>query len=141
MDRKRRIPLWISIFLGVIILFMAPQIYMFYFNHDMLLDAGITIEGVPDVNIIYTTASRLTAMVVITLFALLTQNPNHFIIVYLLAIFREAQETFIDPLFPYANAGSAWLDFGLHIVIVAVEIWAFIVVYKIAKRERQMKQA
>lgn len=141
MDKKRRIPLWISIFLGVTILFMAPQIYMFYFNHDMLLNAGITIDGIPDINIIYTTAGRLTAMVAITLFALFTQNPNHFMMVYLLAIFREGQETFIDPLFPYANAGPAWIDISMHLVIVALEIWAFIVVYKIAKKEKELKQA
>ena len=111
---------------------------MFYFDHGMLKDAGITIEGVPDLNIMYTTASRLIAMIAISLFALFSQNPNHFMMVYLLGIFREGQETFIDPLLPYANApASAAVDFGLHIIILALEIWAFIVVYKIAKKERQ----
>lgn len=138
MSKKRRIPLWISIFLGIIILFMTPQVYMYYFDHSMLNDAGITIVGVPDVNVMYTTAGRLIAMIAISLFALFSQNPNHFVIVYLLGIFREGQETFIDPLFPYANApASASIDFGLHIIILALEIWALIVVYKIAEKENK----
>lgn len=143
MSKKRRIPLWINIFLGVIIiLFMAPQVYMYYFDHSMLNDAGISIEGLPDVNVMYTTAGRLVAMIAISLFALFSQNPNHFMIVYFLGIFREGQETFIDPLFPYANApASASVDFGLHVIILALEIWAFIVVYKIAKKENKNEVA
>ncbi len=139
MSSKRRIPLWISIMAGVLVLFMLPQIYMFYFNHDMLVDAGINIDSIPSLNIMYTTAGRLVAMSAITLFAIFSQNPNHFMMVFLLGILREGQETFIDPLLPYANAqGSPILDFSIHILIVALEIWAFLTVYKIAKREKQI---
>lgn len=53
-----------------------------------------------------------------------------------MSILRESQETFIDPLLPYANApGSPLVDFSMHIVIVALEITAFVVLYKIAKKE------
>lgn len=141
MSKKRRIPLWVNIFLAVTILFMAVQVYWFYFNHSYLDAAGITINGVPDLNIIYTTAGRLIAMIAVAIFAMITQNPNHLMIVFFMSILREGQETFIDPLLPYANAGPAWIDFTMHIVIVALEIWAFIVVYKIAKREKKLKQA
>jgi hypothetical protein len=74
-------------------------------------------------------------MIVISVFVLITQNPNQYLVVLLLSIFREGQETFIDPLFPYVNAGPAVVDIGMHVVIVALEIWAFIVVYRIAKKE------
>jgi hypothetical protein len=135
MFKNSQIPLWVNIFLGILILIMTMQVYWFYFNHQFLIDAGITIQGVPDLNIIYTTAGRLVAMIVISVFVLITQNPNQYLVVLLLSIFREGQETFIDPLFPYVNAGPAVVDIGMHVVIVALEIWAFIVVYRIAKKE------
>ena len=50
-------------------------------------------------------------------------------------IFREGQEAIIDPLFPLANAPMPPMgDLILHIVIVAIEIWAFITVYRIVKQ-------
>ena len=137
MRKKSRIPLWVNIFLGILILIMAMQVYWFFFNHQFLEDAGITIQGVPDLNIIYTTAGRLVAMIAVSIFVLITQNPNQYLVVLLLSIFREGQETFIDPMFPYANAGPAAVDIGMHVVIVALEIWAFIVVYKRAKNVNQ----
>ena len=47
-------------------------------------------------------------------------------------------QCFIDPMFPYANAGPAAVDIGMHIVIVALEIWAFIKVYQITKKENEV---
>lgn len=134
MFKHSQIPTWVNIFLMVLILFMAVQVYWFYFNHQILLDAGITIQGVPDLNIMYTTAGRLVAMIAVSIFVLITQNPNQYLIVLLMSIFREGQETFIDPLFPYDNAGPAAVDFGMHIIIVALEVWAFIVLYRIARK-------
>ncbi|MBO6537475.1 MAG: hypothetical protein JJ966_14735 [Balneolaceae bacterium] len=82
------IPIWINILMMMLILFMVPQVYMFYFDHQMLLDSGITIDGAPDLNIIYTTAGRLVAMIAATVFVLVTQNPNQFLVVLTLSIFR-----------------------------------------------------
>lgn len=140
MFKNSRIPLWVNIFLMFLILIMSMQVYWFYFNHQFLADAGISIQGVPDLNIIYTTAGRLVAMIAVSVFVLITQNPNQYLVVWLLSIFREGQETFIDPLFPYANAGPAAVDIGMHIIIVALEIWAFIIVYRIANKEKQGSQ-
>lgn len=58
-----------------------------------------------------------------------------------MSIFREGQEMFIDPLFPYKNAGPALVDFGMHVVIVALEVWAFIIVYRITKNEKKVEPA
>ena len=136
MFKNSRIPIWVNIFLVVIILLMAIQVYWFFFDHQALLDAGITIQGVPDLNIMYTTASRLTAMIAISIFVLITQNPNQYLVVLLMSILREGQEMFIDPLFPYANAPAPPIvDFGMHVIIIALEIWAFIVVYRITRQE------
>ena len=50
-----------------------------------------------------------------------------------MSIFREGQETFIDPLLLFQNAGPAVVDFGMHVAIAAAEALAFMVVYRIAK--------
>ena len=139
MFKNSQIPTWVNIFQMIIILFMTVQVYWFYFNHQTLIDAGITIQGVPDLNIIYTTAGRLVAMITIAVFVLITQNPNQYLIVLLLSILREGQETFIDPLFPYANAGPPLIDFGMHVIIVALQVWAFIIVYRIVRQENKAK--
>jgi hypothetical protein len=117
---------------------MAMQVYWFYFNHQILIDAGISIQGKPDLNIVYTTAGRLVAMIAASIFVLITQNPNQYLVVLFMSIFREGQETFIDPLFPYANAGPATVDIGMHIIIVALEIWAFVIVWRIIKKEKAL---
>ena len=135
MLRKSKIPIWVNVFMLVLLAFMAIQIYWFNFNHQVLLEAGITIQGGPDLNVMYTTAGRLVAMVAATVFVLITQNPHQYLVVLMMSIFREGQETFIDPLFPYANAPNSPLgDFGVHLVIVALEITAFIVVWRRAKQ-------
>ena len=133
MFKNSPIPIWVNILLIVLISFMAIQGYLFYFNHQFLLDAGINIEGVPDLNIIYTTAGRLLAMAAAFVFVLCTQNPSQYLVVLFLSIFKDGQQTFIDPLFPYANADPL-VDFGMHFVVVALEIWAFIVVYRITRQ-------
>ena len=53
-------------------------------------------------------------------------------------IAREGLETIIDPLFPIANApATPAIDFGMHFVIVAIEIAAFVVVWKTAKTDKR----
>jgi hypothetical protein len=107
-----------------------------YFNHEYLVDAGITIEGDPDKNVLYTTAGRLLAMIGASIFVLVTQNPAQHAVVWFMSILREGQEMFIDPLFPYANSPAAPIvDFGMHVVIVALEIAAFVTVYRLARHE------
>jgi hypothetical protein len=138
MFKNSSIPIWVNIFLIFLILIMAMQVYWFYFNHQILIDAGISIQGKPDLNIVYTTAGRLVAMIAASIFVLITQNPNQYLIVLFMSIFREGQETFIDPLFPYANAGPATVDIGMHIIIVALEIWAFVIVWRIIKKEKAL---
>ena len=109
MFKNSPIPIWVNIFLLILILFMSIQVYWFYFNHQSLIDAGITIEGVPNLNIIYTTAGRLVAMIAASVFVLITQNPHQYLVVLFMSIFREGQETIIDPLFPLRTQHHQWL--------------------------------
>lgn len=75
-------------------------------------------------------------MIGASVFVLITQSPNQFLVVLFMSILREGQEMFIDPLFPYANAPAPpAVDFGMHVVIVALEIAAFIAVYRLARQD------
>ncbi|MEM7256312.1 MAG: hypothetical protein AAF404_02880 [Pseudomonadota bacterium] len=134
MLKHSKIPLWVSALMVVLLAFMSIQVYWFYFDHQSLRETGISITGVPDLNIIYTTAGRLLAMMAATVFVIITQNPHQYLVVLLMSIWRDGQEMFIDPLYPYANSPSAPLaDFGIHLIIVALEVTAFIVVYKLTQ--------
>ncbi|PML80397.1 hypothetical protein [Enterovibrio norvegicus] len=131
MFKHSTIPLWVNIFMLLILFFMGMQVYWFYFDHQFLAEAGISLQSTADLNIVYTTAGRLVAMIVITLIAIATQNPQQYMLVLVLGIFREGQETLIDPLFPYLNSpASPMADFITHIVIVAIEIAALVVIYR-----------
>lgn len=136
MLKNSPIPLWVNIFMLVLIAFMGIQVYWFYFDHSSLADAGISIEATPDLNVLYTTASRLLTMIAATVFVMVTQNPKQYLVVLFMNVLREGQEMFIDPFFPYANSpASPAADFGIHAAIVALEIAAFVVVWKASKRK------
>ena len=130
------IPIWVNVFLVFLVLFMVPQVFWNYFDHQYLLDAGITIEGDPDKNVLFTTAGRLVAMIGASIFVLITQNPAQHAVAWFMSILREGQEMFIDPLFPYANSPAAPIvDFGMHVIIVTLEIAAFVTVYRLARQK------
>jgi hypothetical protein len=133
------IPIWVNVFLVIVVLLMAVQVFWNYFDHQYLLDAGISIERDPDKNVLYTTAGRLVAMIAASVFVLMTQNPAQHAVVWFMSILREGQEMFIDPLFPYANSPAAPIaDFAIHVVIVALEIAAFVTVYRLVRQESRI---
>ncbi|MCI0549994.1 MAG: hypothetical protein L0287_03490, partial [Anaerolineae bacterium] len=133
--RGSKIPIWINIVQILLTLILLTASYWFYFDHSTVLETGITITGVPDLNLIYEFAARTFTMVVISIFVILSQNPRYFLLLFLMNILRETQEGFIDPLFPVANAPISPIgDFIVHIIIVAIEIFAFITLYRINKK-------
>ena len=70
-------------------------------------------------------------MIGATVFVIATQSPQGALVVLLMGIFREGQEMIIDPLFPYANSpASPLMDFGVHAVIVSLEVLAFLTVLR-----------
>lgn len=115
---------------------MLAQVYMYFFNHQMMVDSGIPVEGVPTLNLIYEMGSRTLVIALGAIFVLITQNPKQFLVVLFMNIFREGQEMIIDPLFPLSNApASPIVDFWIHVVIVAIEVLAFIAVFRITRQE------
>lgn len=130
------IPLWVNLLLVVLIALMGIQVVWNYFDNQVLLDSGITIQGDPDQNVIYTTAGRLVAMIAVSVLVLVTQNPAQYVVVMFMSAIREAQEMFIDPLYPMADAPvSPAVDFSVHVVIVAAEVAALVVVYRLWKAQ------
>ena len=131
-----RIPIWVNIVQIILTIIMVAQVYMYFFNHQMMVNSGIPVEGVPTLNLIYEMGARTLVMALGAIFVLITQNPKQFLVVLFMNIFREGQEMIIDPLFPLLNApASPIADFGIHVVIVAIEILAFIAVLRIARQE------
>lgn len=134
--RTSPIPWWVNLLVLVLVAFMAIQVVWNYFDNQVLLDSGITIQGDPDQNVIYTTAGRLVAMIAVSVLVLVTQNPAQFVVVMLMSAVREAQEGFIDPLYPMADAPmSPTVDFFVHVVIVTAEVAALVAVYRLAKQQ------
>jgi len=135
---KSDIPIWVNVLQVLLTLIMLGQVYMYFFDHDLLAATGVTVNGTPDLNQIYEMGSRTLTMAAASIFVLITQNARQFLVVLFMNILREGTETIIDPLFPIANApaGPA-MDFGMHVVIVAIEILAFVVVWKRLKKSSQ----
>ena len=134
LKEKTKIPLWVNILQVILILIMLGQVYMYFFDHQMMADTGVMVEGMPMLNLVYEMGARTFVMVIASIYVLITQDPKQFLVVLLMNIVREGQEMIIDPLYPILNApASPEADFWIHVVIVAIEVWAFIVVLKISR--------
>ena len=114
---------------------MLGQVYMYFFDHDLLTATGVTVNGTPNLNLVYEMGGRTLTMAAASIFVLITQNARQFLVVLFMNILRESAETIKDPLFPIANApaGPA-TDFGMHVVIVTIEFLAFVVVWRRIKK-------
>lgn len=135
---ESKIPLWVNIVQVILVLIMLVQVYMYFFNHQLMEASGIPTKGVPTLNLIYEMGARTLVMVIASVYVLFTQDPKQFLVVLLMNVFREGQEMIIDPLFPLTNApASPMVDFWIHVIIVLIEIWAFITVLKIVNKEKE----
>ena len=128
------IPTWINIVQILLTMIVIQQTYQFYFDIDAVSASGITTEGIPNKNLIYEFAGRTGTMAVISILIMLSQDVKLFIIMFVMNVFREGQETIIDPLYPLANAPVyPTTDLILHIIIVAIEIMALLKLINIFK--------
>ena len=80
-----------------------------------------------DKNLVYEFAGRTGTMAIVSILIMLSQDVKLFIIMFVMNIFREGQETIIDPLYPLTNAPvTPTTDLILHIVIVSIEFTALL---------------
>ena len=108
---------------------------MFFLALQTIAASGIMAEGIPNLNLLYEFGARTATMALLSIIVMITQNPRYFLVILLMNLFREGLETIIDPLYPLANAPvSPSIDFIMHIVIVAIELWAFVTMYKIVRQ-------
>ena len=132
---SKKIPLWVNIMQAILILIMLGQVYMYFFNHQMMADSGVNVDSVPMLNLVYEMGARTLVMALASIYVIITQNPYQYLVVLIMNVIRESLEMIIDPLYPVLNApASPAVDFWIHVVIVAVEIWALITVYRIIKK-------
>ena len=135
MFKGSQIAIWINVMQVLLTLIMLQQVYMFIFDHNAVISSGITSSGIPDLNLFYEFAARTAVMAIISILVIITQNPQHFLLVLFMNVLREGFETIIDPLYPLANAPmSPTGDFIAHVVIVAIEIFALITLYRITRK-------
>ena len=121
------IPNWINVLQVLLTLIVIQQTFQFYFDLDAVLASGIEVTSIPDKNLVYEFAGRTGTMAIISILIMLSQDVKLFIIMFVMNIFREGQETIIDPLYPLANATvSPTTDLILHIIIVSIEVIALL---------------
>ena len=131
---KNKIPLWINILQGVLILIMLTQVFQFLLDHKTVVASGISLQTVSDYNLVYEFGSRTAVMAIISIVILYLQEIKLFLAMFLMNILREGFETIIDPLLPLLNAPvTPTIDFVLHIIIVGVEVLAFMKLFTIYK--------
>ena len=76
-------------------------------------------------------------MAIVSILILLSQDVKLFIIMFVMNVFREGQETIIDPMYPLVNAPvTPTIDLVMHIIIVAIEIGALAQLIKIYKSQK-----
>ena len=135
--KASNIPIWINILQVLLLLILIQQTYQFYFDIDAVLASGIQIEGIPNKNLIYEFAGRTGTMAIVSILILLSQDVKLFIIMFVMNVFREGQETIIDPMYPLVNAPvTPTIDLVMHIIIVAIEIGALAQLIKIYKSQK-----
>lgn len=131
------IPAWINILQILLTMIIIQQTYQFYFDLDAVLASGIELTSISDRNLIYEFAGRTGTMAIISILIMLSQDVKLFIIMFVMNVFREGQETIIDPLYPLANAPvNPTTDLILHIIIVCIEVIALLKLINIYKTDK-----
>ena len=129
---KTKIPLWINILQVVILAILSFQTYACYFNPSLLYP-GFTVDEVT-AKMIYVLAGRNAVMMVISIIALVRQNPRFYSFAFLMHSLRELQDMFIAPL----TSGQSFIFFVFLFVFTIPEILAYI---KLNKMANEMEKA
>lgn len=130
-----RIPTWINVVQVLLIVIMLTQVYQYYFDHDSVRAAGITIDTIGDQRLAYEFAARTLTMALVSAAIVFSQRVELFMAMFLMNVLREGQETIIDPLFPTAEMPgfTPTMDLAMHLVIVGVQSFALFRLYQLWK--------
>lgn len=123
---KTKIPVWINILQVLILAILTFQTYACYFN-PQLLYTGFTVDSVT-AKMIYVLAGRNAVMMVISIIALIKQDPRFYSFAFLMHSLRELQDMFIVPM----TGEPLAIFFVFLIVFVIPEITAYFKLNKMA---------
>ncbi len=129
---KTNIPLWINILQVIILAILSFQTYACYFNPELIYPGAVTNDAATQA--IYVLAGRNALMAVISLLALVRQNPRFYSFAFLMHSLRELQDMFISPL----TGQPFYVFFVFLIVFVIPEITAY---FKLTKMADEAEQA
>jgi len=129
---KTKIPVWVNILQVVILAILTFQTYACYFN-PQLLYPGITVDE-NSAKMIYVLGGRNAMMAIISVIALVRQNPRFYSFAFLMHSLRDFQDMFIAPL----TGGGIVVFFVFLIVFVTPEILSYL---KLNKMANEMEKA
>ncbi|MBL7978128.1 MAG: hypothetical protein JNN12_07285 [Bacteroidetes Order II. Incertae sedis bacterium] len=129
-----KVPIWIYALQTVLCLILLEQAVS-YWQMNYWGDFAVTASQKRE---ILELAGRTTAMFLVGVLVMLSQNPHYFVPLFLLNIFRETQETFIDAM--YETDTYPWVNILVHAVIIALEVLALVKVYKISTTHKFHRQ-
>lgn len=122
-----KIPIWIYLFQGLLCLILAQQAFSYYqFNYW-----GEIATSNSDKREILELAGRTLAMFLVGVIVMISRNPHYFVVLFILNIVRETNETFVDTI--YETERPMMLNILVHAIIIGLEVWALLKVYKISK--------
>jgi len=133
---KTKISIWINILQVVILAILSFQTYACYFNPNLIYP-GITMDAA-SAKAIYVLAGRNAVMMVISILALVKQNPRFYSFAFLMHSLRELQDMFIVPWTGGAGGAAIGIFFVFLIVFVIPEITAY---FKLNKMANELENA
>ncbi len=124
---KNKIPLWIYLLQGLLCLILAQQAFSYYqFNYW-----GEIASTDNEKRQLLELAGRTLAMLIVGVIVMISRNPHYFVVLFILNIVRETNETFVDTI--YETDKSPIVNILVHLVIISLEVWALVKAYKISK--------
>lgn len=124
---KNKIPLWIYLLQGLLCLILAQQAFSYY-QFDYWGEIASTDS---EKRQLLELAGRTLAMLIVGVIVMISRNPHYFVVLFILNIVRETNETFVDTI--YETDKSPIVNILVHLVIISLEVWALVKAYKISK--------
>ena len=124
---KNKIPLWTYLLQGLLCLILAQQAFSYY-QFDYWGEIASTDS---EKRQLLELAGRTLAMLIVGVIVMISRNPHYFVVLFILNIVRETNETFVDTI--YETDKSPIVNILVHLVIISLEVWALVKAYKISK--------
>jgi len=112
---RSQIPPWINALQVVIILILLFQTFACYVKPELLYD-GLRVDGAAMHQAIAVLAGRNAMMAVVSIWALVSQNPRLLLFAFVMHFLREGQDMFIVPLTAIEGGPPPLVNFFMFLV-------------------------